>query len=182
MAHSATQRPSARELFAGFLSIGIAGFGGVLPWARRMLVETRHWLTPREFTDVLGLCQFLPGPNIVNVAVAVGGRFGGARGALAALAGLLVAPFAVVVALGALYTAYGHVPAVASAFRGVAAVAAGLVVAMALKMMRAGVTRLGAGVVAGLAFGGIALARLPLVLVLAVLAPLSVLAVWRSVR
>jgi chromate transporter len=180
--HPATHRPTARELFAGFLSIGIAGFGGVLPWARRMLVETRRWLTPREFTDVLGLCQFLPGPNIVNVAVAVGGRFGGARGALAALAGLMVAPFAVVVTLGALYTAYGHVPAVESAFRGVAAAAPGLIVAMALKMVRAGVTRFGAGIVAGLAFGGIALAQLPLILVLAVLAPLSVLTVWRSVR
>jgi len=69
--------PTVGELFRGLLSIGIIGFGGVLPWARRMVVEQRRWLTPAEFTDLLGLCQFLSGPNIVNFATAVGSRFRG---------------------------------------------------------------------------------------------------------
>ncbi len=174
--------PTSRELFAAFFGVGVSGFGGVLPWARRMLVEERRWLGPEEFTDVLSLCQFLPGPNIVNVAVTVGSRFRGVRGALAAVIGLMAAPFAIVVALGALYTTYGHVPAVESTIRGVSAVAAGLLVAMALKMAHTGLTRWSAVIVAAAAFGGIALARFPLLAVLGVVAPLSVAAVWRSVR
>jgi chromate transporter len=174
--------PTVRELFAGFFRVGVSGFGGVLPWARRMLVEERRWLGPEEFTDVLSLCQFLPGPNIVNVAVTVGARFHGARGALAAVVGLMAAPFAIVVALGALYTAYGHVPAVESTIRGISAVAAGLLVAMALKMARTGLTRWSAALVAAAMFVGIAIARFPLLAVLAVVAPLSVALVWRSVR
>ena len=59
---------SLAALFAGFFRIGMIGFGGVLPWARRMLVEQRKWLTAQEFTDLLALCQFLPGPNVVNLA------------------------------------------------------------------------------------------------------------------
>lgn len=174
--------PSLRELFAAFFGVGVSGFGGVLPWARRMLVEQRRWLTPDEFTDVLSLCQFLPGPNIVNVAVTVGARFHGVGGALAAVLGLMAAPFAIVVALGALYTTYGHVPAVEATIRGISAAAAGLLVAMALKMARGGLTRWSAVIVAAATFGGIALGRFPLLAVLTVAAPLSIAAVWRSVR
>jgi len=72
--------PTIGALFAGFFSIGICGFGGVLPWARRMIVEQRRWLTAAEFTDLLALCQFLPGPNIINLSVALGSRFRGPRG------------------------------------------------------------------------------------------------------
>ena len=79
--------PSCGELARGFCEIGLLGFGGVLPWARWMVVEQRRWLTGAEFTDLLALCQFLPGPNVVNLSVALGARFQGARGALASLAG-----------------------------------------------------------------------------------------------
>ncbi|MBV9076706.1 MAG: chromate transporter, partial [Methylobacteriaceae bacterium] len=74
--------PSPAELFLGFAAISALAFGGVLPWARYMLVEKRRWLTGPEFTDLLSICQLLPGPNIVNVSVAVGGRFHGPRGAI----------------------------------------------------------------------------------------------------
>ena len=63
-------RPTVFDLFAGFFVVGICGFGGVLPWARRMIVDQRQWLTPAEFTEMLGLCQFLPGGNIMNVTIA----------------------------------------------------------------------------------------------------------------
>jgi chromate transporter len=99
MNRPATHPPTPRALFTGFLGIGVSGFGGVMPWARRLLVEQRRWLTADEFTDMLSLCQFLPGPNIVNVAVAVGARFCGARGVLAGLAGLMIVPFAIVIDL-----------------------------------------------------------------------------------
>ena len=75
--------PTVGGLFRGFLSLGLMGFGGVLPLARHMLVEERRWLNGAEFSDLLGLCQFLPGGNVVNLSVAVGLRFRGVPGALA---------------------------------------------------------------------------------------------------
>ncbi len=72
--------PTVAELFFGFFKLGLIGFGGVLPLARRMVVEDRKWLTGEEFTELLGLCQFLPGGNIINMAVAIGSKFQGGRG------------------------------------------------------------------------------------------------------
>ncbi len=68
----APARISTLQLFLGFLKIGLSGFGGVMPFARRMLVEEQRWLTEVEFLDVLSLSQFLPGPNVVNVSIIVG--------------------------------------------------------------------------------------------------------------
>jgi chromate transporter len=152
-----------------------------MPFARRMLVEERRWLSAEEFTDILSLCQVLPGPNIVNVAVCVGARYHGVRGAVAALAGLLTAPFFIILALGALYTQYGHLPAVAALFRGVSAAAAGLVVAMGLKMATSRRLRSAMALFTVITFIGIALMRLPLVVFLLGAAPLSIAAaLWRS--
>jgi chromate transporter len=153
----------------------------VTPWARRMLVEERRWLSAEEFTDVMSLCQLLPGPNIVNIAVCVGARYHGARGALAALAGLMLAPFVLVLLLGALYTQYGQLPAVSASFRGVSAAAAGLILAMGLKMAASRRLRSAMAIFAVVTFVGIALMRLPLVFVLLAVAPLSVgSAFWRA--
>jgi chromate transporter len=146
-----------------------------------MLVEERRWLNDEEFTDVLSLCQLLPGPNIVNIAVCVGARYHGVRGALAAFAGLMAAPFVIVLALGALYTQYGHLPAVSALFRGISAAAAGLVVAMGLKMAASRRLRSAMALFAVATFAGIALMRLPLVVVLLAVAPLGVAAAfWRA--
>ncbi len=152
----------------------MVGFGGVLPWARRMVVEQRQWLSPAEFTDLLALCQFLPGPNIVNVAVALGARFRGWPGSLAALLGLVVAPMAIVIGLGGLYARYGEIPMVARAFAGLAAAASGLVVAMAVKVagpLRGNWVGIALAVVT---FAAIALLRLPLVPTMLVMAPIGV--------
>src|ERR1700710_1348495 len=92
---SVAPSPGVGALFVGFLGIGVIGFGGVMPWARRMVVEQRRWLGAGEFTDLLALCQFLPGPNIVNMAVAIGARYRGAAGSVAAVAGLLAAPMVI---------------------------------------------------------------------------------------
>ena len=168
-------RPSLRALFAGFFGIGIVGFGGVLPWARRMMVEQRGWVTAAEFNDLLALCQFLPGPNVVNMAVATGARFAGVAGSAACVAGLLAAPMVIVVALGGLYAQYGHIPVVARGFAGLAAAAAGLVVAMALKIA-APLRGHWVGIaVAVVAFLLIAVARTPLLPTMLLMAPLSVL-------
>jgi chromate transporter len=113
----------------------LQGFGGVLPVAQRVLVEQQRWLSREQFVETLSLGQVLPGPNIVNMALMIGDRFFGLRGALAALGGLLTAPLLIVLALAALYGQLSSVPAVAGALRGMGAVSAGLIVATALKVM-----------------------------------------------
>jgi chromate transporter len=149
-----------------------------MPWARRMLVEERRWLTAREFTDVFGLCNFLPGPNVVNVSVVIGGRYHGPRGALAAFAGLLTLPLVVVLALGALYGRFGQVPGVDALLRGVGAAAAGLVLSTGLRMAVPLARQPRALTFLAVTFVAVALLRWPLVPVLLTLAPLGVLAAW----
>jgi chromate transporter len=131
-----SQRPNPTELdlFLGFLSASVRGFGGVFVMGRRMLIEERKWLTPDEFVELLGVCQFLPGANIVNLSVAVGQRFRGWKGSIAALAGILAAPAAISVVLAALFMKYASIPQVSHAMGAVAAAAAGLVIGTALKM------------------------------------------------
>src|SRR3989304_1834359 len=93
---------SVLEVFLGFLSIGARSFGGVLPWAHRVIVEERQWLGRADFLDVLALCQFLPGPNIANMAVVLGRRWFGLPGALAGFLGLMAPPVVWGVALAGL--------------------------------------------------------------------------------
>jgi chromate transporter len=174
--------PSVFELFAGFFVIGMCGFGGVLPWARRMIVEQRRWLTQAEFTDMLGLCQFLPGGNIMNLTVALGARFHGVAGAVAALVGLMAAPVAIVIGLGAVYDVYADVAAVRRAFVALSAAAAALVVATAWKIASPLRGRPLAMAVAGGTFGALAVLRLPLVVALPVLAVGSIALLWRWER
>ena len=127
-------RPDLRALFLGFSSVGLSGFGGVLPFARRMLVEEKRWMTPEEFNTQLGLCQFLPGPNVINLAVVVGKRYRGVAGAIVSPLGLLAGPFIIVMLLALLYDRYGSLPIAQSMLRGVAAVGCGLLFAMAWRM------------------------------------------------
>jgi chromate transporter len=124
----------AHALFWAFSRISLSGFGGVLPFAYRGLVEKRAWLSPSEFAEFLGMSQMLPGPTICNVALMVGHKYAGTRGAFAALAGMIVFPFLLVIALGSLYQRFGDLPAVRDSLRGMAAVAAGLIFATAIKM------------------------------------------------
>jgi chromate transporter len=131
------QRPgphSSAELFRVFSALALQGFGGVLPVAQRELVDKRRWLSREEFVEMLSVGQVLPGPNVVNVALMVGDRFHGSRGAMAALAGMLAFPLVIVLALAALYAQFAAVPAVAGALRGMGAVSAGLIAAMAFKL------------------------------------------------
>ena len=171
--------PTSRTaLFLGFLLVGLCGFGGVLPWARRMVVEQRRWMSAADFTDLLALCQFLPGPNVINVSVALGQRFHGLSGACAAFLGLMAAPMVVVILLGLLYTRYADVAAVRHLFVGLAAAASGLVLATSLKIA-APLRHSAVGIVlAVIAFAAVAVLRLPLLPTLLVLAPASVLVGW----
>ncbi len=173
--------PGPGRLFIAFLQIALSGFGGVLPWARRVLVERQAWLDEENFNETLALCQTLPGPNIVNLSVVVGSRFAGAGGAIAALAGLTLVPVAIVITLGALYGRFGDLGRVPGAVAGLGAAAAGLVAATAAKMAEPLIRRrpIRAAPFIVLAFIGVGLLRWPLPWVLAALAPPSVAAAWR---
>jgi chromate transporter len=124
------------QLFICFSKIGLSGFGGVLPWARRTLVEQDKILTSEEFSAILGICQIVPGPNIVNLAVCVGSRFGGARGAFAAVMGLTLGPICVVMLLALLYAHYSYMESVKGILRGISAVGVGLIASTGFKMLR----------------------------------------------
>lgn len=170
----ATRIPGKAELFLGYLKIGLLGFGGVAAWARRVIVEERRWLTEREYAEVLGLGQVLPGPNVGNAAVMIGRRFHGLPGALLATSGIYAAPLCILIALCLLYDRFGSQPEVAPAMQGIAAGAAGMVIGTAIKMAER--LKLTAEAVLVLAAATLAAAwlRMPLPLVVAVLAPVSI--------
>ena len=160
-----------RDLFVSFMKVGISGFGGVLPFARRMLVEQRKWLTELEFNEVLSLSQFLPGPNIVNVSIIVGRRFHGVAGSLAATVGLMLLPLVIILVLAAVYGQFAHIERVRSATVAMSAAAAGLMLSVGFKMARPIRRTPWQVVVVFIAFVAIGLLRLPLLWVLAVLGP-----------
>jgi len=171
--------PSLSALFQAFLVMGLLGFGGVLPLARRGLVETRGWLTPDEFNALLSVCQILPGGNVINLSIAVGQKFRGPLGALVCFVGLMAAPCAIVLSLGALYGRYHEAPQVRRLFVGLAAAAAGLLIALALKTARPLWGRPAGLAFAALTFLAIAVLRLPLAPTLVVLALASIAAARR---
>ena len=173
-------RPSSpADLFLAFNRLALRGFGGVLPWAQRTLVEEERWLTNHEFVELLALAQVLPGPNIGNLALMIGDRFFGLRGALAALAGMFAAPLAIVLALAILYSGFADQPQVAAALRGMGAVSAGLIAAMALKLVQARSPDRIAWLMLAATFVLVGLLRWPLVWVMLGLGSLSVLLAWR---
>lgn len=173
-------RPSLAELFVAFATISLSGFGGVLAWSRRMMVEERRWLTPEQFNETYALCTFLPGGNILNFSVIFGSRFRGPLGALVAFAGLIGPPMLLIMAIGAAYAHYGDIPALRRMLTGVASAAAGLMMATVAKMARP-LFRNGAVIrplVAIATFVSIGLIHWPLPLVLAVIVPASIAAAW----
>jgi chromate transporter len=180
------QPASPGDLFFTFNRLALQGFGGVLAVAQRALVEKKGWLTRQEFVEMLALSQVLPGPNIVNLALMFGDRFFGLRGAMAALAGLLVVPLAIVIALTYAYGEFSRLPVVSGALRGMAAVAAGLVIATAFKLTGALATSpLGRPLAAGFAivtFVTIAWLRWPLVWVVAGFGTLAVAIAYLRMR
>jgi len=173
-------RPARRsigkiELFLGFLKIGLLGFGGVGPQARHIIVEEQRWLSDKEFAEVLGVGQMLPGPNTVNAAVIIGDRFQGPGGVVASLLGMMAMPLLIVTALAIVYDRFAVLPEVGAGLTGAAAAAAGLVLGTAIKMIRN--IRLApiAYAIVALAFVAMAVFGWPLVPVVLGLAPLAIL-------
>jgi len=178
----APDRPTTSQIFFGFLLLGLTGFGGVLPMLRDMLVERRRWLTPEAFTELLSVCQFMPGGNAVNMSIAVGLTFRGVRGAVAGLLGLLAAPTVIVIGLGVVYARYADDPTLRHVFAGLAAAAAGLLISTALKIGMPLLKRPVGLAVAALVVLAVAVLRLPLVPTMLIMAPLGILACWKFER
>ena len=184
--HLLAQPSSEKELFVAFTLLALQGFGGVLAVAQRVLCEQKRWLTREQFVDILAVAQVLPGPNVCNVALMVGDRFFGWRGAFAALAGMMAVPLVIVLILTALYAQYAANTMVSGALRGMGAVSAGLIVGTGIKLvgalrsnpMQAPVC--GALLVA--AFAAVALLRWPLVWIILALGVVACGYAWLRLR
>src|SRR6195256_2099139 len=127
--------PGLFELFTVFAKISLAGFGGVLIWTRRAIVDQHRWMTADEFNETFALCHFLPGPNVVNLSVVFGSRFRGVAGGIAAFAGLLGPPVVIVTVLAALYARFGEIEALRRTLAGVSCAAVGLLFSAIFRMM-----------------------------------------------
>ena len=168
--------PGLIALFVAFAKISLAGFGGVLVWARRGIVDQHRWMTADEFNETYALCHFLPGPNVVNLSVVFGSRFRGIPGGIAAFAGLLGPPIVIVTILAALYARFGEIDALRRILAGVSCAAVGLLISAVFRMMTPLIKRrdlIGLVVMAAV-FTAIGLVRLPLPAVLLVAIPLSI--------
>jgi len=164
------QPASKTDLFVSFTWLALQGFGGVLAVVQRELVEKKRWMSREQFVEDWAVAQIMPGPNVVNLSMMIGGRYFGLGGALAALAGMLAIPLVIVLVLAALYSGVADMPMAQGALRGMGAVAAGLITATGLKLISAlGKNAMGLPVCIGLAaltFVAIALLRWPLAWVL----------------
>ncbi len=168
--------PGLIALFVAFAKMSLAGFGGVLVWARRGIVDQHRWMTADEFNETFALCHFLPGPNVVNLSVVFGSRFRGVAGGIAAFAGLVGPPALIATILAALYARYGEIDALRRILAGVSCAAVGLLIATALRMMMPLIKRrdlIGLVILAAV-FTAIGLLRLPLPTVLLVAIPVSI--------
>src|SRR4051794_3194166 len=181
---AAAEPPGIVQLFLAFAKISLSGFGGVLVFARRAIVEKYRWMTADEFNETYALCHFLPGPNICNLSVVFGARIRGIPGSVAAFTGLLGPPVLIVCVLAMTYARYGEVPALQRSLAGVSCVAVGLVIGVAVRMMgpllrRRDPVALGFLIAVFVAIG---LLRLPLPPVLLVAMPLSIAVTWAMRR
>ncbi len=172
---------SASEMFWAFSNLALRGFGGVLPWAQRVIVEEKRWMNREDFLEVLAFAQLLPGPNVCNLALMIGDRFLGWRGALASFVGMFVFPAMIVACMALFYDKFAHYPLVRGALQGMACAAAALIMATGIKL---GLTYRGRWLWLLPALGGfvaIGLARRPMLETLLWLLPLSIGAAWWSV-
>ncbi len=179
-------RPSSPlDLFLTFTLLALQGFGGVLAVAQRELCERKRWLTHAQFVEILSIGQVLPGPSVVNVALIIGDRYFGWRGAFSALAGMMTLPLVIVLALAALYVEFAQLAAVAGALRGMAAVAAGLIIGTALRLAASlrgtPIGGVAAVTLATASFVAVALLRWPLVWVLLALGAVGMAWAWRRI-
>ena len=179
------QPASPRDLFVSFTWLALQGFGGVLAIVQREMVEKKKWLTPDQFLEDWAVAQVMPGPNVVNLALMIGDRYFGLRGAIAAVAGMLTVPLFVILALAVLYAHYAANPQVAAALRGMGAVSGGLIAATGIKLIpQLRKHPLGFATCLGfvaLVFAAIALLKIPLGWVLLAVGGVACVWTWKKI-
>ena len=180
-----TAPPGLVALFLAFARMSLAGFSGVLVFARRAIVEQHRWMTADEFNETFALCHFLPGPNIVNLSMVFGSRLRGIAGGVAAFAGLLLPPTLIMTALGIFYARFGDLDVLRRSLAGISCAAVGLLIAVVFRMMTPLLKRMDplALILMLGVFAAIGVLRLPLPTVLLVAIPVSVAAtyfLWRK--
>jgi len=173
---------SRGTLFTSFLKMGLLGFGGVLPWARRVIVDERRWLDDREFAELIGLCQVLPGPNVVNLSVIIGSRSHGPLGSLIAVSGILFVPVGLMLVIATFYASVAHEPIARNAIAGASAAAAGLIIGTAVRLLLQTRPPVRGLLTGGAAFVAVGVLQWPLLWVIVVLIVLGVAAEWRASR
>ncbi len=161
---------SKADLFWSFTILALQGFGGVLAVVQRELVEKKRWMSREQFIEDWAVAQILPGPNVINLSLMIGGRYFGLAGAMAGVAGMLTAPLVVVLLLAVAFGGVSDAAWAQGALRGMGAVSAGLIAATGLKMISAlRANPMGMPVCMGLAvasFIGVGVLRWPLAYVL----------------
>ncbi|MSQ21408.1 MAG: chromate transporter [Betaproteobacteria bacterium] len=167
--------PTLRQLFTAYLVVGATGFGGSVVWLRRMLVEKNRWLAADDFNDALSLSQFLPGPMVFNFIVVIGRHLHGLPGILVSSFALMLMPFIFALILGSLYNLYGQLPAIQGVLRGIAPVAAGLLLSLGCKTAMSPILRSPLAIMAILTFAAAGIFRVSLPMVMLIIAPLSIL-------
>lgn len=174
------------DLFLSFNWLALQGFGGVLAVVQRELVEKKKWLTLEEFVEDWSVAQILPGPNVINLALMIGGKHFGWRGALSALSGLLLVPTILVLIIASAIAGVADSPAMQGALRGMGAVSAGLIMATGIKMLPALKSNpmglMACIVLACMTFFAVAIWRLPLSWVLLTLGPIASLWAWHCIH
>ncbi|MEJ5019933.1 chromate efflux transporter [Ochrobactrum vermis] len=169
------KQPDFKELFTTFGKVGLLSFGGPaaqIAMLQRILVDEKKWMDQERLIHALNFCMLLPGPEAMQLATYSGWAVKGWRGGL--LAGLLfVLPgAAVMLALSALYIAFGHIEVVAGLLFGLKAAVLAVVFEALYRMGKRTLASGFAYAVAIAAFVAIALLKLPfpLVVLLAALA------------
>ncbi|PRA32341.1 chromate transporter [Pseudomonas poae] len=165
--------PSLWQLFYNFAMVGLFGFGGVMPWARQMMVDRRQWVSEQGFNELLSTGQFFPGPNIANVGIIYGRRLHGLPGAAVTVFGLYLFPSLITVLAGFAYTRWWSLEVVQQVFGAVMPIATGLILGTTLRLLKA-MPRTAANYVAFLmTFILMAILVLPLWMVLLICIPSS---------
>ncbi|MGY3548874.1 chromate transporter [Bradyrhizobium sp. USDA 4472] len=169
-------QPGLAALFLAFARMSLAGFGGVLVFARHAIVDQHRWMTAEEFNETFALCHFLPGPNIVNLSMVFGSRLRGIAGGVAAFTGLLLPPTLIMTVLAIIYARFGDVEALRRVLAGISCAAVGLLIALVFRMMTPLLKRMDVVVLVLMlgVFTAIGVLHWPLQGVLLVAVPLSI--------
>jgi chromate transporter len=177
------EKVSLVDLAWTFNHIALASFGGGLSaWSREVLVVEKQWLGEEEFLSAMTMCRILPGANQVNMAVFAGSKMRGLAGAGAALFGLCLMPVAIIMVAAFFYFRFKEMPAVKGVLHGASAAAVALTLAMVIQTGKKCITGLVPALLFATAFVLNGLLRWPLPVVLAILAPISLLWAWPKNR